>query len=91
MNQEKFLSILGCVATATAMAMYISYIPQISSNLAGHKGDWLQPKWSLGLTVYCGLVMELFARRKNGQSSLRTSRVLSLGSLLRSQPFKTIV
>ena len=43
MNQEKFLSILGWVATATAMAMYISYIPQISSNLAGHKGDWLQP------------------------------------------------
>ena len=31
MNQEKFLSILGWVATATAMAMYISYIPQ----------DWL--------------------------------------------------
>ena len=43
MNQEKFLLILGWVATATAMAMYISYIPQISSNLAGHKGDWLQP------------------------------------------------
>ena len=38
MNQEKFLSILGWVATATAMAMYISYIPQIGSNLAGHKG-----------------------------------------------------
>lgn len=43
MTQEKFLSILGWVATATAMAMYISYIPQISSNLSGHKGDWLQP------------------------------------------------
>ena len=43
MNQEKFLSILGWIATATAMAMYISYIPQISSNLAGQKGDWLQP------------------------------------------------
>ena len=43
MNQEKFLSILGWVATATAMAMYISYIPQIGSNLSGHKSDWLQP------------------------------------------------
>ncbi len=43
MNQEKFLSVLGWVATATAMAMYISYIPQIGSNLSGHKGDWLQP------------------------------------------------
>ncbi len=36
MTQEKSLSILGWVATATAMAMYVSYIPQISSNLAGH-------------------------------------------------------
>ena len=90
MNQEKFLSILGWVATATAMAM---------TSLISHKSlQTLQAiraigcnQWSLGLTVYCGLVMELFARRKNGQSSLRTSRVLSLGSLLRSQPFKTIV
>lgn len=43
MNQEKFLSILGWVATATGMAMYISYIPQISENLSGNKGDWFQP------------------------------------------------
>ena len=43
MKQEKLLSILGWVATVTAMAMYVSYIPQISSNLSGHKGDWLQP------------------------------------------------
>jgi len=42
-EESKFLMILGWVATATAMAMYISYIPQISSNLSGQKGDWLQP------------------------------------------------
>ena len=42
-EQSKFLMILGWVATVTAMAMYISYIPQISGNLNGHKGDWLQP------------------------------------------------
>ena len=43
MNREKFLSVIGWIATATAMAMYISYIPQILSNLSGHKGSWLQP------------------------------------------------
>lgn len=43
MNNEKFFKILGIVATVTSMAMYVSYIPQISSNLAGNKGDWLQP------------------------------------------------
>ncbi|KMQ68943.1 membrane protein [Chryseobacterium sp. FH2] len=38
-----FFTILGWVATVTAMAMYVSYIPQISNNLKGLKGDWLQP------------------------------------------------
>ena len=40
---EKFLNILGWVATGTAMLMYVSYIPQITSNLQGIKGDFLQP------------------------------------------------
>mgnify|MGYP001690138513 FL=1 len=40
---EKFLNILGWVATGTAMLMYVSYIPQITSNLQGMKGDFLQP------------------------------------------------
>ena len=40
---EKFLNILGWVATGTAMLMYVSYIPQITSNLKGMKGDFLQP------------------------------------------------
>lgn len=43
MENSRFLTILGWVATVTAMAMYVSYIPQISSNLQGNKGDWLQP------------------------------------------------
>ncbi len=43
MENNKFFTILGWVATGTAMAMYVSYIPQISSNLSGVKGDWLQP------------------------------------------------
>ena len=40
---EKFLNILGWIATGTAMLMYVSYIPQIASNLQGMKGDFLQP------------------------------------------------
>ena len=32
---EKFLNILGWIATGTAMLMYVSYIPQITSNLQG--------------------------------------------------------
>lgn len=43
MDNDKFFRILGIVATITSMAMYVSYIPQIISNLEGHKGDWLQP------------------------------------------------
>lgn len=40
---NKFFKILSWVATCTAMLMYISYIPQISGNINGHKGDFLQP------------------------------------------------
>ena len=32
---NKFFKILGWVATLTAVLMYISYIPQISGNVAG--------------------------------------------------------
>ena len=40
---NRVLTFLGWVATFTAVAMYISYIPQISNNLNGMKGSWLQP------------------------------------------------
>ena len=40
---KKFFKILSWVATFTAMLMYISYIPQISGNINGNKGDFLQP------------------------------------------------
>lgn len=66
MPQEKFLSILGWVATATAMAMYVSYIQQISSNLAGHKGDWLQPMIAgINCTLWVGYG---FIRKKKDRS-----------------------
>ena len=43
MENGKHFTILGWVATATAIGMYVSYIPQISDNLAGHKGNPIQP------------------------------------------------
>ena len=42
-DQQKFIQILGWVATFTAICMYVSYIPQIMNNLAGHKGNSIQP------------------------------------------------
>lgn len=43
MENGKFFTILSWVATATAIGMYVSYIPQIADNLAGHKGNPIQP------------------------------------------------
>ena len=40
---NKFVKKLGWIATCTSMLMYISYISQISGNLHGHKGDFIQP------------------------------------------------
>ena len=42
-DQQKFIQILGWVATFTAICMYVSYIPQIMNNLAGLKGNPIQP------------------------------------------------
>ena len=43
MTRSRFLTILGTVASVTAILMYVSYISTIRGNLAGHKGDWIQP------------------------------------------------
>ena len=44
MNQVKFMENVGKVATVTAVAMYVSYFPQIMNNLAHPgTGDWIQP------------------------------------------------
>ncbi|KQR91831.1 hypothetical protein ASG01_12550 [Chryseobacterium sp. Leaf180] len=43
MENSRFYTVLGIVASGTAIAMYVSYIPQISDNLNGKQGDWLQP------------------------------------------------
>ena len=40
---EKQIKILGIVASIMAVGMYVAYIPQIADNLAGHKGNPVQP------------------------------------------------
>ncbi|HEI8487199.1 SemiSWEET family transporter [Morganella morganii] len=42
-DHSRFIRCLGWVATFTAFCMYVSYIPQIMDNLAGHKTSPLQP------------------------------------------------
>lgn len=40
---SRMFQVLGWVATCTAMAMYVAYVPQIVNNLHGHKTNCLQP------------------------------------------------
>ena len=40
---EKQVTTLGWVATFMSVMMYVSYIPQILNNLAGQKGNFIQP------------------------------------------------
>jgi integral membrane protein len=44
MEDKKIITIIGRIASVTAVLMYVSYISQIMHNLAdpGH-GDWIQP------------------------------------------------
>ena len=43
MTNQRFITILGYVATFTLVCMYVSYLQQIGLNLSGQKGGWLQP------------------------------------------------
>ena len=43
MDKDRFLTILGIVASVTAILMYVSYITTIQHNLSGAKGDPIQP------------------------------------------------
>ena len=37
------MHIIGGIASALSICMYVSYIPQIIGNLSGHQGDYIQP------------------------------------------------
>ncbi|WP_109059032.1 SemiSWEET family transporter [Aggregatibacter aphrophilus] len=52
MTNQRFITILGWIATFTAVCMFVSYIEQINMNLNGMKGSTLQP---LATAVNCSL------------------------------------
>lgn len=54
---ERVITLLGWVATVSAVLMYISYVSQIRLNLAGHKGAVIQP---LATVVNCSLRVDPF-------------------------------
>ena len=61
MAKSKFLTILGTVASVTAILMYVSYISTIQGNLNGQKGDWIQPlvaAINCTLWVFYGLLQQ---------------------------------
>lgn len=49
---EKQMKVLGWVATFMSVMMYVSYFPQIMNNMAGQKGNFIQP---LVATINCSL------------------------------------
>ena len=64
MNRVKFMENLGKVATVTAVAMYVSYFPQIMNNLAHPgTGDWIQPLVALANApgIFFGLAAAITA------------------------------
>mgnify|MGYP003091561477 CR=1 FL=1 len=60
---EKQMKILGWVATFMSVMMYVSYFPQIMNNLAGQKGNFIQP---LVAAINCSFWVHygLFKKRK---------------------------
>ena len=59
---EKQMKILGWVATFMSVMMYVSYFPQIMNNLAGQKGNFIQP---LVAAINCSLwVTTVFSKKK---------------------------
>ena len=55
---NKTVLTIGRIGSVLSVLMYVSYIPQIMDNLAGHKGNFIQPlvaAINCSLWVYYGL------------------------------------
>ncbi|OOF43130.1 hypothetical protein BKK50_05365 [Rodentibacter rarus] len=78
MTNQRFISILGWVATFTAVCMYVSYLEQINLNLSGQKGGILQP---LATVVNCSLWVAygLFKQKRDLPVALANSPGVILG------------
>lgn len=64
---EKQFKILAIVATGASILMYVTYIFQIQANLAGHKGNPVQPfcaainctLWAISIANLPGVILGL--------------------------------
>ncbi len=70
MDQEKMIKYLSWVATTMSVMMYVSYIPQIADNLAGIKGNPIQP---LVAAVNCTLWVVYGLCKKQRDLALSTA------------------
>lgn len=52
LHDGEAVHVIGRIASALSVVMYVSYIPQIMNNLAGHPGTPLQP-----LAALCNCIM----------------------------------
>ncbi|GAA2826481.1 SemiSWEET family transporter [Lactococcus raffinolactis] len=70
MDQEKMIKYLSWVATTMSVMMYVSYIPQIADNLAGIKGNPIQP---LVAAINCTLWVVYGLGKKQRDLALATA------------------
>ena len=70
MDQEKMIKYLSWVATTMSVMMYVSYIPQIADNLAGRKGNPIQP---LVAAINCTLWVVYGLGKKQRDLALATA------------------
>ncbi|OTG87075.1 hypothetical protein B9T31_05555 [Acinetobacter sp. ANC 4558] len=61
-KDERLITIIGWIATFTSVCMYVSYIPQIIDNLAGYKGNPVQP---FAAAINCSLWVIYGLKRKD--------------------------
>lgn len=75
---EKQIRILATVATIASICMYTSYIFQIQANLAGHKGNPIQP---LCAAINCTLWVAygLFKKQRDWPIAIANSPGVVLG------------
>lgn len=76
-KKDKFVILLGRVASTMSVLMYVSYIPQIAGNLSGYKGNPIQPFVAM-VNCIVWTAYGLLQKKKTGQLLSQTYQVLSL-------------
>lgn len=74
------LRILSLVATATSIAMYVSYVDQIRLNLAGEPGSVVQPMAAV-LNCTLWVAVGLLRRPRDWAVALASAPGVVLGAL----------